>query len=124
MSANQARLMALVEKNYTAEQRQKLQQLTQQAQIRINQGWEALFEEIAKLGLNPDTKSGKAQDLAKRAHTLLKEYSQGDAGIFKSAVAMNRDISNDPELLRIMRGQEHWPFIDKALTDLKLIDRA
>jgi len=123
MPGGQARLMALVEKNYTAEQRQKLQQLPRQEQLRINEGWDALFEDIAKLGPNPDTRSGKARELAKRAHALLKDFSQGDAGILKSAVAMNRDIAGDPDLARL-RGQEYWPFIDQVLTDLKLIDRA
>ena len=124
MSVSHPRLMALVEKNYTDEQRQKMMRLTQQEQMRINDGWNSLFEDIAQLGPNPDPKSGKARGLAKRAHTLLKDFSQGDAGVFKSAVAMNRDIAKDPEMVRSMRGQERWPFIDQVLTDLKLIDRA
>lgn len=123
MSGGQARLMALVEKNYTAEQRQKMQQLPRQEELRINAGWDSLFEDIAKLGPNPDARSAKAQELGKRAHALLKDFSQGDAGIFKAAVAMNRDIAGDPDLSRL-RGQEYWPFIDRVLTDLKLIDRA
>jgi hypothetical protein len=124
MSLSHPRLMALVEKNYTAEQREKMMRLTQQEQMRIDDGWNALFEDIAQLGPNPDPKSSKARELAKRAHALLKDFSQGDAGVFNSAVAMNRDIANYPEMVRAMRGQEHWPFIDKVLTDLKLIDRA
>jgi hypothetical protein len=124
MSGGNPRLMALVEKNYTAEQREKLKQLTQQAHQRINDGWTALFEDIAQLGPQPDPKSGKAREIGKRAHALLKDFSQGDAGVFKAAVAMNRDIAKDPEMMRSMPGQEHWPFIDKVLTDLKLIDRA
>jgi hypothetical protein len=124
MPVSHPRLMALVEKNYTAEQRQKLMRITQQEQMRINDGWTALFEDIAQLGPQPDARSAKAQELAKRAHALLTEFSKGDAGVLKSAVAMNRDIAKDPEMVRSMRGQEHWPFIDKVLTDLKLIDRA
>lgn len=124
MSGGNPRLMALVEKNYTAEQRQKLTLITQPMQARINDGWRDLFEDIAALGPNPDTRSSKAQEIAKRAHALLKEFSQGDASIFKSAVAMNRDIARDPDLMRSMWGQQYWSFIDKALTDLKLIDRA
>lgn len=124
MTVSHTRIMALVEKNYTAEQRQTMMKLTQQEQIRINDGWSALFQDIAQLGPNPDPKSGKARDLAKRAHALLKDFSQGDEGVFRGAVAMNRDIAKDPEMVRSMRGQEHWPFIDTVLTDLKLIDRA
>lgn len=124
MSVSHPRIMALVEKNYTAEQRQKMMKLTAQEQQRINDGWNELFEDIVQLGPNPDPKSGKARDLAKRAHALLKDFSQGDTGVFKGAVAMNRDIAKDPEMVRFMRGQEHWPFLDTVLTDLKLIDRA
>jgi hypothetical protein len=118
------RMLELVNKNYTPAQRQKMETLSGEAQVKINNGWAALFKDIEALGANPDPKTPKAQELAKRAYGLMNDFAQGDKALLKSVVAMNRDISRDQDMAQNMPGQQHWPLIDQVLTDLKMIDRA
>lgn len=118
------RMLELVNKNYTLAQREKMETLSPEKQIKINDGWAALFKDIEALGPNPDPKTPQAQALAKRAYALMNDFAQGDKALLKSVVSMNRDITRDQEMARFMPGQQYWPFIDQVLTDLKMIERA
>ena len=89
--------IVMTEKYYTPEQRKTLEARRQEiGQARIKdvetQAWPALLEEVqAALARGEDPQGPFAQDLAKRWHDLVEEFTGGDQGIETSLNTMHRN---------------------------------
>lgn len=119
------KLEALAQKHYTPEQLHELRARAFSAddQARVSAAWTQVFADIDALGPNPDPGDDKALDIARRAQTLIAEFTQGDPALFQAAARMNAEALADPDLQPAMpMGGQHFAFISRAMAELKLKD--
>lgn len=96
------KMEALAQKHYTPEQLAALRArpFTAEDQARVSLAWAKVYGDIDALAPDADPASERALEIGRRAQALIREFTQGDAGITQALMGMKREMMADPEIAK------------------------